>query len=81
MFTSVIVKKIEDSEKNQSYVVGDRIRVLKKSGSEYIGNIKEIHGNGFDIQVDGYVHFILFMDVEKMRIASPGENFYSAFVF
>ena len=81
MFTSVIVKKIEDSEGKQAYVVGDRVRVLKKSGSEYIGNIKEIHGNGFDIQVDGFVNFIYFMDIEKMRIAKPGENFYDAFVF
>lgn len=81
MFSAIVVKEIRDSNSGHAYKVGDRVRVLKKTKGEHIGIIKEIYNNGFDLMVDGYERQILFMDIDKMRAADPGENFYNRFDF
>ena len=58
------------------YQTGNRVRVLKKNGSEYIGIIEKINADGFLLATaPDDKDVINFEAIEKMRIALPGENF------
>lgn len=77
MFKPYIVKQLIDSTSGQFYKDGDRVRVLLKSKSEYIGTIKNIFGDSLVLLVDGDDKTILLDTLDKMRLAKPDENFYN----
>jgi hypothetical protein len=81
MLSTFIVKQLIDSATGNFYKVGDRVRVLLKSKSEYIGTIKNIFGDSFVLLVEDEDKTILIETVEKMRFAKPGENFLNHFEF
>ena len=86
MFNAVIVKEIRDSATGHAYTVGDLVRVLLKAPKgldrqrEYIGIIRDILDGSF-LLAGGQENVIKLCDVEKMRLADPGENFYNRFDF
>ena len=81
MFTAIIIKEIENEKNGESYAVGSRVRVLLKSGSEYIGTIDDISPDSFLLLVDSEEKIIELDSIDKMRPALLGETFYNQFEF
>lgn len=59
---------------DEQFKIGDRVRVLMKGKSEYIGKIISIFCEGFYVRTDFENKQIFVSEVEKMRIATPTEN-------
>lgn len=51
-----------------------KYRILLKNKNEYITNIKR-YPNGIMIDRTHGKKFVLFADIEKMRLSNPGEDF------
>ena len=81
MFTTVIIKQIEDEKNGESYMVGSRVRVLLKSRNEYIGTIDDIFPDSLSLLVDSEEKIIELDSIDKMRPALLGESFYNRFEF
>lgn len=93
MFSAIVINEIRDRKTGQAYKVGDRVRVLLKSESEYIGTIEKISPDEFSLWANNtkkYQSFscgdvdekiIKLETIEKMRFAEPDENFLNHWSF
>lgn len=87
MFNAVIINEIRDSVAGKVYKIGDRVRVEKKPRvidrpcSEFIGTIQNIYADKFILIVDGDPVTIELENLEKMRLAKPGETFDNTIYF
>lgn len=79
MVKTTVVKQIEFD--NQIFKIGQKVRVLLKSDSEYIGIVKEIFSESFSILVDDEEKNFSTDKVAKLRIAGANENFYNTWNF
>ena len=81
MFTTIIVKQIEDE--TNVYRINDCVRIKMKPkdlnrperASEYIGSITEITNNLVTIHNNFCTKELLITDIDKMRFTKDGETF------
>lgn len=83
MYKTFIINQIQKIENGRvhNYTAGNRVRVLLKSESEYIGTIKNIYGDSFTLLVDDEEKTIPLDSLRKMRLAMASENFYNTWNF
>lgn len=73
MVRAIIVVQLVDD--HCIYTVGDRVRIKKKNGDEYIGEILNIKAESVCIDIEIDIRVILLDDIEKMRFAGETESF------
>ena len=79
MVRAIIVEQLVDDR--YIYTVGDRVRIQKKNGDEYIGEILKITIESVFIDIKLDTRLIFLCDIKKMRFAKPEENFENTWDF